>query len=171
MTTTPRVDYAAVLALYLLEKVGTVLGEWSGKLTANEQRALFGRAIGRGKIVINGSNETICNRVKVCFGHDWDDRNVTAWRDLNPEAVMTPRAKYEALQAELAALERSTGKYLADESVDLENIPQHIAATYLNGSAPDEFWDSMHYAACSAAGMRAEEAGLDLNKLMGRSIY
>lgn len=75
-------DYAAELALFLIEKTGTVYGEWKGKLTAVEQRALFGRFIGKGRIVIDGANETICNRVKVCFGLDYDDRNQTAWRDL-----------------------------------------------------------------------------------------
>jgi hypothetical protein len=72
-------DYAANLALFLLEKTGSVLTQWAGKLTANEQRALFGRAIGKGTIVIDGAQETVCNRVKVCFGMDWDDRNVTKW--------------------------------------------------------------------------------------------
>lgn len=77
-----RVDHAANLALFLVEKVGTVLGEWKGRMTAVEQRALFGRFIGKGRIVIDGERETIANRVKVCFGLDYDDRNVTAWRDL-----------------------------------------------------------------------------------------
>jgi hypothetical protein len=43
---------------------------------------LFGRFLGKGKIVIDGAAETICNRVKVCFGMDFDDRNATAWRSL-----------------------------------------------------------------------------------------
>lgn len=72
-------DYAANLALFLLEKTGSIFSTWSGKLTANEQRALFGRAIGKGTIVIDGEHELISNRVKVCFGQDYDDRNVTAW--------------------------------------------------------------------------------------------
>lgn len=75
-------DYAANLALFLTEKTGTCLGEWAGRLTAAEQRALFGRYLGKGRIVINGATEIICNRVKVCFGLDSDDRNVTAWRAL-----------------------------------------------------------------------------------------
>lgn len=75
-------DYAANLALFLMDKVGTVLGEWSGRMTAQEQRALFGRYIGKGRIIIDGERETITNRVKVCFGLDFDDRNVTAWMDL-----------------------------------------------------------------------------------------
>lgn len=76
----PRTDFAASLALFLLDKTGSVFGQWSGKLSAKDQRNLFGRFIGKGKIVIDGHTETICNRVKVCFGQDWDDRNVTTWR-------------------------------------------------------------------------------------------
>ena len=72
-------DYAANLALFLLAKTGSVFSTWTGKLTANEQRELFGRAIGQGTIVIDGTAETVCNRVKVCFGMDWDDRSVTKW--------------------------------------------------------------------------------------------
>lgn len=75
-------QYAAALALFLLEKTGSVLGCWSGKMPAKEQRALFGQFIGRGTIIIDGENETICNRVKVCFGLDYDDRNQRHWRQL-----------------------------------------------------------------------------------------
>jgi hypothetical protein len=75
-------DYAANLALFLLEKTGSVCGEYIGRMPAADQRALFGRNIGKGKIVINGATETICNRVKVCFGLDYDDRNVMKWNAL-----------------------------------------------------------------------------------------
>lgn len=75
-------DYAANLAIFLTEKTGTCMGEWYGRMTAQEQRALFGKYIGKGLIIINGAQETICNRVKVCFGLDYDDRNVTNWRAL-----------------------------------------------------------------------------------------
>ncbi len=75
-------DYAAALALFLTTRTGSPLGNWSGRMTAAEQRALFGRNIGKGTIVIDGTAETIANRVKVCFGLDTDDRNVTAWRTL-----------------------------------------------------------------------------------------
>lgn len=75
-------DYAANLALFLLERTGSIFSTWAGRLTANEQRQLFGRAIGRGRIVIDGAAETVCNRVSVCFGLDHDDRNMTAWRAL-----------------------------------------------------------------------------------------
>lgn len=74
-----RPDFAAQLAFFLLEKTGSVLGEWSGKMPASAQRGLFGRFIGKGTIVIDGERETVCNRVKVCFGLDADTRNVTKW--------------------------------------------------------------------------------------------
>ena len=79
-------DYAAQLAMFLIEKTGSVFGNWSDRMTAKEQRALFGRFIGKGRIVIDGERETLCNRVKVCFGLDYDDRNVTNWRDLSAAA-------------------------------------------------------------------------------------
>jgi hypothetical protein len=72
-------DYAANLALFLTERKGTPLATWEGHMTAADQRALFGRFLGKGKIVIDGEAETIANRVRVCFGHDYDDRNVTRW--------------------------------------------------------------------------------------------
>lgn len=81
-TANTRYDHAAALALFLTEKTGSCLGEWIGRMTAAEQRALFGRFIGKGRIFINGRDETLCNRVKVCFGLDYDDRNVTDWRNL-----------------------------------------------------------------------------------------
>lgn len=73
---------SADLALFLTEKTGSCLSTWAGKLTAAQQRSLFGRFLGKGTIVINGTDETVCNRVKVCFGLDFDDRNVTTWRTL-----------------------------------------------------------------------------------------
>lgn len=76
-------DYAANIALFLLEKKGSVLGLWQGRLSASEQRSLMGRFFGKGIIVIDGATETVCNRVKVCFGHDYDDRNVTKFAALN----------------------------------------------------------------------------------------
>lgn len=75
-------DYAANLAIFLMNKTGSTLKTWAGKLPAAEQRELFGRFIGKGQIVIDGERETICNRVKVCFGLDYDDRNTVAWRAL-----------------------------------------------------------------------------------------
>ena len=75
-------DYAANLALFLLTKTNSIFGRFVGKLTAAEQRALFGRVIGKGRIVIDGEEETISNLVSVCFGQDYDYRNVTKWSAL-----------------------------------------------------------------------------------------
>lgn len=72
----------ANLAFFLLEKCGSVLATWKGRMTAAEQRALFGQFIGKGRIIIDGEAETVCNRVKVCFGQDWDDRNEISWKAL-----------------------------------------------------------------------------------------
>lgn len=76
-------DYSANLALFLLSQTGSIFGVYSGNMTAKEQRNLFGKFIGKGMLIINGEEETICNRVKVCFGLDFDDRNITKWSTLN----------------------------------------------------------------------------------------
>lgn len=75
-------EYVTNLALFLVEKTGSTTGCWGGQMTAKEQRALFGRFLGKGTIVIDGNEELVWNRVKVCFGLDWDDRNITDWKAL-----------------------------------------------------------------------------------------
>lgn len=72
-------DYAANLAFFLLEKTGSVLGRWEGRLDAKEQRELIGEYLGKGTIIIDGAKELVANRVSVCFGQDYDDRNETKW--------------------------------------------------------------------------------------------
>jgi hypothetical protein len=66
------IDYAANLALFLQENTGSIYGTWSGRMTAKEQRALFGRFLGKGRNYINGSAERLEHWVKVCFGLDSD---------------------------------------------------------------------------------------------------
>jgi len=75
-------DYAANLALFLLEKTGSIFKRWDGRMSAADQRALFGRNLGRGTIVIDGTSETVACRVSVCFGLDYDYRNVNKWSAL-----------------------------------------------------------------------------------------
>jgi hypothetical protein len=70
--TTTRFDIATNVAFFLLEKTGSVCGYWQGRLTAKEQRALFGRFIGKGMLHIDGATETIAHTIKVCFGLDYD---------------------------------------------------------------------------------------------------
>ena len=72
-------NYATNLAFFLLENTGSVLGRWVGRMTAKEQRAMFGRYIGKGRIVVDGEQETISNLVTVAFGQDYDYRNTTKW--------------------------------------------------------------------------------------------
>ncbi|MBS9422255.1 hypothetical protein [Photorhabdus caribbeanensis] len=77
-----KTDYSANLALFLLEKTGSIFSTWEGKMLAKDQRALFGKFIGKGLIVINGQEETICQCVSVCFGQDYDYRNFVEWKNL-----------------------------------------------------------------------------------------
>lgn len=70
------------LAIYLLDKTGSIFGCIAEPMSAKVQRELFGTYFGKGFIVIDGMNETVCNRVKVCFGLDSDDRNITRWVNL-----------------------------------------------------------------------------------------
>lgn len=75
-------DYAANLALFLLEKTGSIFGRWEGRLNASEQRKMIGEYLGGGVIVIDGELETVSRRVSVCFGLDYDYRNETKWSAL-----------------------------------------------------------------------------------------
>ncbi len=81
-TRTIKQDHAANLALFLVEKTGSVFGTWRGQMTARDQRNLFGRFLGKGVLVINGEQERVKMIVKVCFGLDYDTREDLAWRDL-----------------------------------------------------------------------------------------
>lgn len=63
-------DRAAAMAFFLQEETGSVLGTWRGRMSAEDQRALFGRFIGRGLLVVSGEFETVSMYVSVCFGTD-----------------------------------------------------------------------------------------------------
>jgi hypothetical protein len=76
-------DYAANLAFFLLENTGSICGRWAGSMPAKDQRVLFGRFLGKGRLVINGQTEALMMFVKVCFGTDSDMRENIAWRDLD----------------------------------------------------------------------------------------
>lgn len=88
---------------------------------------------------------------------------------------MTNKEKYESLQAELEVIERATKVYLADGSIDCENVcegkTQEEKQAIWSGHMSDDLWAEMYRAAVDAAAFRAEDAGLDLNKLIGRNIY
>lgn len=85
-------DLIADLAIFLTEKTGSCCGTWTGRLTADRQRAMFGRFLGKGTIVVDGAHEEIRHRRKVCFGLDWDDNVVLPWRDIAPAEPKTSRS-------------------------------------------------------------------------------
>lgn len=82
MTTNTKIDYAAQLALFLLDQTGSVWGRYRGRMTAKEQRALFGRFLGKGVIIIDGADETLCMKRTACFGTTWDEVGYTTWAAL-----------------------------------------------------------------------------------------
>ena len=43
---------------------------WSGRMSAEQQRQLFGEYLGRGRILIDWNRGTIEHIIKVCFGAD-----------------------------------------------------------------------------------------------------
>ena len=86
--------------------------------------------------------------------------------------------KYHALVADLLALEeklkseRGIRVYLTETNVDDENTMESQDA---DGKPIQrdtiEYWDMMIRQASSAAGDRAEQHGIDLNRELGRVIY
>jgi hypothetical protein len=80
--TTETTDRAAALALFLIERKGSCLATWSGRLTAAEQRALLGRFLGKGKLWIDGAAETVEHHRKVGFGFDSECTASLSWRVL-----------------------------------------------------------------------------------------
>lgn len=66
---------------------------------------------------------------------------------------------YAELINRLQAAEKTTGLYLSDECVDLQN------------AGPNASDADLYQAALSAAACRAEEAGQDINKLLGVHVW
>ncbi len=75
-------DVAANLAHFLMANGKSIFGTWSGKMTAKDQRRVFGRYLGKGNVVINGAKETVEMVVSICFGTDWDVRESLTWAAL-----------------------------------------------------------------------------------------
>jgi hypothetical protein len=68
-------DPAANMALFLVENVGSIYDRWDGRMSAVDQRKLFGRFLGKGVLGVYGKTEMLTMTRKVCFGTDWD----TTW--------------------------------------------------------------------------------------------
>lgn len=75
-------DWAANMAVFLLEKTGSIYGRFYGRIPAKDQRRLFGRFLGKGQIEIDGAQESLRHYVKVCFGLDSDCTVNLQWRQL-----------------------------------------------------------------------------------------
>ena len=82
ISTMSKDDIVINLAFFLLENTGNVCGIYKGRMSAIEQRELFGCFLGKGKIIINGNDETICCRIKIAFGSDYEDRYSMRWTEL-----------------------------------------------------------------------------------------
>lgn len=83
------------LAFFLLERTGNVCGEWSGKLSAKEQRALFGAFLGKGQIVIDGVAETVKHIISVCFGMDYNITFESRWHLINETVTRAQLPEYK----------------------------------------------------------------------------
>ena len=66
--------------------------------------------------------------------------------------------------AVICATDTDVTSYITDPCVDSENAESAVYESLA-------YWQLMCASAASAAGMRAEEAGYDINKVIGRSIY
>lgn len=76
------------VAFFLLEKTGGVCGKWKGKLTAKEQRTLFGSYLGKGTIYIDGATETVEVVRTVCFGTDYEITFNSSFNELFEKATL-----------------------------------------------------------------------------------
>ncbi|MCX4150009.1 MULTISPECIES: hypothetical protein [Paraburkholderia] len=77
-----RFELAARLALFLVKRKGDRAARWSGTLLAAEQRALFGRFLGKGTLTIDGARERIRHSVSRSFGMGRQVTADLAWTEL-----------------------------------------------------------------------------------------
>jgi hypothetical protein len=78
----PAHDRAANLAIFLLENTGSIFGVWQGNMKAADQRALFGRFLGKAWLTIDGENELVRHTRTVCFGLDHEVTHRLTWADI-----------------------------------------------------------------------------------------
>lgn len=77
------------IAAFLMEQKGSVLARWEGKMSAKQQREMFGVYMGKGLIVIDGEREIIQHLRKVCHwnGQDSDPTFYAKWADIQEHAA------------------------------------------------------------------------------------
>lgn len=81
-------------------------------------------------------------------------------------AKQAAKEAYWALLAEIEAAWDAATKlgYITDACVDSQNSESEVYDSY-------SYWKLMYASAVLAVGFRAEEAGYNINKILGRSIY
>jgi hypothetical protein len=69
---TAKEDRGAAMSFFLLDNVKSIFGVWVGRMSYADQRALFGKVIGKGRIYIDGAQELVDMSVSMAFGQDRD---------------------------------------------------------------------------------------------------
>lgn len=92
------------------------------------------------------------------------DQERQHWR-----AIYDARDRYKKLADDLARVEEQTGTHLYDYNEDVMDATNDDPSTKDEDSA--EFWNNMYSACKMRAGIKAENKGLDINKLLGYIIY
>jgi len=75
-------DIAANLAHFLTASGKSVIAFTSFHMAANDQRKLFGRFLGKGKIIIDGEREDLRHVRKVCWRTDFVITDGIRWNAL-----------------------------------------------------------------------------------------
>jgi hypothetical protein len=79
--TLSELEIIGALAIFVLQKTGSVYGTFEGRISAQEQRAAFGCVpFGKCKVQINGEKEIVSAYRKVAFGQDWESASYS-WMD------------------------------------------------------------------------------------------
>jgi len=81
-----KFEAAANIAFFLQERTDSVCGKWEGKLTAKEQRDLFGMFLGKGMLYIDGTKETVQHIVKTGFGGDYESTYVSTFESMDKDS-------------------------------------------------------------------------------------
>lgn len=79
-------DHGSALAMFLQENTGTIFGTWRGTMKVADQRRLFGRKIGKGRICIDGDREWVQMSISMCFGTMRDTVFESTWASLDTAA-------------------------------------------------------------------------------------
>lgn len=72
--------------MFLLENTGSIQGRWVGRMAAADQRAVFGRKIGKGRFRVCGQTETVGISIMTGYtGHLRDEVFTSIWAKLEQD--------------------------------------------------------------------------------------